>query len=158
MLQDMAKVVVASASPMEPDFFGQLWTRQDLHAGNFLRRMFGALANMQNVDSIFLNPVLSHFLSYTAVLTIMADFLPEAGYGSSLAAPLMSDPPIVYASHPVNDALANAQTKMNLVMHRIVSESGHARKTPGKSAENDTLGIFKGHHNSDQHPEDQKLD
>ncbi|KAL8433732.1 hypothetical protein ACSSS7_003670 [Eimeria intestinalis] len=127
-MEDMATVVVASSSPREPDFFGELWTRKELHTGSFFRRTFGALANMQNVDSVFLNPVLTHFLSYSAVLTIMADLVPEAGYGSGLAAPLLRDPPLLYASHQVNAALIEAQTRLRWVLHRIAGESGLNRK------------------------------
>ncbi|KAL8451927.1 hypothetical protein Emag_002579 [Eimeria magna] len=134
-MEDLATVVVASSSPKEPDFFGELWTRKELHTGSFFRRTFGALANMQNVDSVFLNPVLTHFLSYSAVLTIMADLVPEAGYGSGLAAPLLRDPPLLYASHQVNDALMEAQTRLRWVLHRIAGEAGLNRKHVEVTAE-----------------------
>lgn len=128
MLEDMAKVVVASASPLEPDFYGQLWTRKEFHARNFLKRTFGALANMKNVDSVFLNPVLTHVLAYSSVLTIMADLVPEAGFGSGLAAPLIPDQPLTYACHTVSNALIKAETRMKLILHRIALESGIVRK------------------------------
>ncbi|KAL8428027.1 hypothetical protein Efla_006933 [Eimeria flavescens] len=134
-MDDFAKVFVASSTPSEPDFNGVLWTRRELHTGNFLRRTFGALANMQNVDSVFLNPVLTHFLSYSAVLTVMADLVPEAGYGSGLAAPVLRDPPLLYASHHVNDALIEAQTRLKWVLHRIAMESGGGRKNPPETSE-----------------------
>lgn len=124
MLEDMAKVVVASGNPMEPDFFGQLWTRKDLHAGNFLKRTFGALANMQNVDSVFVNPLVTHFLTYSATLSIMADLVPEAGPGSGLAAPLLNDPPLIYSANAINIALIEAQPRMKSVMQRIALEAG----------------------------------
>lgn len=131
MLEDLEKVVVASASPLEPDFFGQLWTRKELHAGNFLKHTFGALANVKNVDSVFLNPLLTHILSYTAVLTIMADLVPEADFGSALAAPLINDPLITYAAHPVSTALIAAQTRMRWVMRQIALETAIAPKPSG---------------------------
>lgn len=133
MLEDLEKVVVASASPLEPDFFGQLWTRKELHAGNFLKRTFGALANMKNVDSVFLNPLLTHILSYTAVLTIMADLVSEADFGSGLAAPLIDDRLITYAAHPVSTALIAAQTRMRWVMAQIALESALTPKPSGRA-------------------------
>lgn len=130
MLDDFDEVVVASKNPTEPNFFGRLWTRTDLHAGNFLKRTFGALASMNHVDSVFLNPVLTHFLSYTAVLTIMADLVPEADFGSALAAPLLNDPPSSYASHTLCTALIATQGRMKWVMNQLALETSRARKPP----------------------------
>ncbi|CDJ39655.1 lipase domain-containing protein, putative [Eimeria tenella] len=128
MLDDLKQVVVASTSPLEPDFDGRLWTRTDLHAGSFLKRTFGAFASMKNVDSVFLNPVLTHFLSYTAVLTIMADLVPEADFGSGLAAPLINDPPISYSAHSLCSALIAAQGKMRWVMTQLALEASREPK------------------------------
>lgn len=128
MLDDFEHVVVASTNPMEPKFFGRLWTRTDLHAGNFLKRTFGALASMSNVDSVFLNPVLTHFLSYTAVMTIMADMVPEADFGSALAAPLLSDPPSTYGAHTLCSALIATQARMKWVMNQLEHEANMAPK------------------------------
>lgn len=123
MLDDLERVVVASTNPREPNFFGRLWTRTDLHAGNFLKRTFGALASMSHVDSVFLNPVLTHFLSYTAVLTIMADLVPEADFGSALAAPLLTDPPSSYGAHNLCTALIATQGRMKWVMSQLAHEA-----------------------------------
>ncbi|CDJ36629.1 uncharacterized protein EMH_0092190 [Eimeria mitis] len=128
MLEDLEHVVVASKNPTEPNFFGRLWTRTDLHAGNFLKRTFGALASLSNVDSVFLNPVLTHFLSYTAVMTIMADLVPEADFGSALAAPLMGDPPKSYGAHELCTALIATQGRMKWVMNQLAHEANRAPK------------------------------
>lgn len=122
MVEDMSQVFVASSNRLEPDFYGQLWTRKELHAQNFLKRTFGALANIKNIDSVFLYPVLTHFLSYTACLTVMADMVPEAGFGSGLAAPLVDDPPINYAAHSLSASLYAAQPKMRWVLTKLAGE------------------------------------
>ncbi|XP_026192184.1 uncharacterized protein LOC34623907 [Cyclospora cayetanensis] len=134
MLEDMKKVVVASANPVDPDFSGQLWIRKEFHPGNFLKRTFGALVNMNDVDSVFLNPMLTHFLSYTATLTIMADLVPEADYGSGLAAPLITEHLIKYSAHMVNSALIAAGPRMNLVLRLIALEAGTVSRQAGEAA------------------------
>ncbi|CDJ46591.1 lipase domain-containing protein, putative [Eimeria brunetti] len=134
MLDDLQQVVVASSNPTEPNFFGRLWTRTDLHAGSFLKRTFGALVSMNNVDSVFLNPILTHFLSYTAMLTIMADLVPEAGFGSALAAPLLSEPPSSYGSHTLCSALLAAQGRLRWVMTQLALEGNRAQEEPPAAA------------------------
>lgn len=112
---------VASTVPGAPPFSGRIWTRPSYRPTPIFMRLAAMFLDLESVDVALLNPMLSHFVAYTAMLTIMAGLLEEASFGSGAAAPL-AETVFHLVGHPRNSVLKKAHEKLDSVLRRVEAD------------------------------------